>query len=119
MHRDFMAMTGHGAGTCPRSTIDRLDMAEKQVVAVATTSNSGSNASRSEPSRAASSVPLPSSPTPTQSNGPPEHGAALVSPSRAPPFGLALDLPPARRDAPLTWDTWILVGSGEGKETPC
>jgi len=56
---------------CPRSTVNRLDMAEKQVVAVASTSSSGS-----EPS----SVPLVSDPRPTQSNGPPEQSTAAVSP---------------------------------------
>ena len=72
-----------------------------------------------QPARA-SSVPLVSDPRPTQSNGPPEQSTAAVSP-HAPRLGLALDLPPARRDAPRTApDTWmILVGSGEGKETPC
>ena len=104
---------------CPRSTVNRLDMAEKQVVAVASTSSSGS-----EPSSQREPAACPSSPTPDPPNPMVLRSRARLLcrlTPRAPPLGLALDLPPARRDAPRTApDTWmILVGSGEGKETPC
>jgi hypothetical protein len=56
---------------CPRSTVNRLDMAEKQVVAVATTSSSDS-----EPSGQRGPAACPSSPTPNpiQWSSGAEHG---------------------------------------------